>query len=766
MTARRMEQTLRFISACHQEIAGETGAGKIGITFHGGEPLAAGYKFLQSFLSRLAATYPSHMLELDMQSNLWLLEDRTCALLREHRVSVGTSLDGPEWINDSQRGAGYFSRTMKGIERARRWGLDVGCIATFTKASRPFWREIADFFVAEQLPFSVHGSVPGLNGANSEYALTPDERADLFGKLLHYYMENRKKIAISTFDQMAKGMVEGRGHLCTFKDCLGMFLSIDPAGDIYPCQRFSGNPQYRLGNLDEAPSLEALWDSPPARRMKERERQVAEMCGECAHYPYCRGGCCYNTWAGGGDAVKDPYCAAYGKTFAFLQERLLGEIESAENIAAIARNPAGTGRGVLLKKGDLISIVRPGPHPSSVARNAKRVIAAVELARGPDAGTVAGRLVALGICRNQNTALASVEGLRESWATGNARVNNLYLHLTFACQLRCTHCYAQAEMSAKGEMRAESIEALIGEARELGFRHVVMTGGEPLLHSRKGELLATLQRVKHAAHPSIHPLILVLRTNLALPLSETELREIAGAFHEVVVSIDGDQAAHDARRGAGSYDASVSNMETYGRLAECGSGAAELSIAAVLRKEEIEGAQGWAVRQLAERLHVRRTRFRPLLPLGRAAEWEEPPQSEALGGYLDPMETIESGFLPVASCGMGQNLYVEPSGESFPCYAFHRRHAYLGNVIANGLAGVIGTERFRDLRRHTVDTNPTCRECDYRYLCGGACRAWGGESAQHDLDAPPGECGGLKQRAVNLFHAAWEYLELEGKTGE
>jgi len=158
-------------------------------------------------------------------------------------------------------------------------------------------------------------------------------------------------------------------------------------------------------------------------------------------------------------------------------------------------------------------------------------------------------------------------------------------------------------------------------------------------------------------------------------------------------------------------------------------------------------------------LGIRRTRFRPLLPLGRARDWDEPPTSEALSAHADPLELIENGFQPVASCGLGQNLYVEPSGDSFPCYAYHQGHSLLGNVLTYGLAAILRCEAFRDLSRHSVDTNSKCRGCDLRYLCGGACRAWGGTACQHDLDAAPPECNGLRTRAESLLFAATNYLD-------
>jgi len=253
---------------------------------------------------------------------------------------------------------------------------------------------------------------------------------------------------------------------------------------------------------------------------------------------------------------------------------------------------------------------------------------------------------------------------------------------------------------------------------------------------------------------------LVLRTNLTLPLMDEDLLSIGNAFDQVVVSVDGNSETHEARRGTDTYERLVRNLERYQSLAN---DRAELSLAAVMRAEEIQGEPGSSVRDLARRLGVRRTRFRPLLPLGRATDWPEPPTPEPVSGHLSPMTLIDNGFTPVASCGLGQNLYVEPSGESFPCYAYHQSHALLGNVVTHRLRVVLESPHFRELARHTVDSNAKCRNCDLRYICGGACRAWVGEAAQHDLDAAPPECGALRDRAGALVSAARAFLGLAEK---
>ena len=214
---------------------------------------------------------------------------------------------------------------------------------------------------------------------------------------------------------------------------------------------------------------------------------------------------------------------------------------------------------------------------------------------------------------------------------------------------------------------------------------------------------------------------------------------------------------HDERRGAGTYNILTENLRRYQQISERRHGAGELSVACVMSSENINGAPGQSVRLLAKNLKIKKIRFRPLRPLGRASSWDEPILCEGLHHYLTPLEILENGFKPLKSCGMGQNLFIEPDGNVFPCYAWHPPHAMLGNA-SKGLSSVLGSELFRSLSQSTVDTIEKCRECEFRYLCGGACRAWGNKKNQQDLNAAPPNCDYLRMRAENLVKAARKYL--------
>lgn len=242
------------------------------LTFHGGEPLVPGAGFFRMALPSLRRGLAPRKVKLAIQSNLWLLSDELCGLFREYDVSIGTSLDGYEEVNDAQRGMGYFARTMAGIERAQAHGISVGVIATFTKQSAPHAEAIFDFFARKGLSFSVHEVVGKLNqipgGRFTPEGLTLDECGDLFVRLFDHYLRNMTRIRVPTFDQMARSISAGQGGLCTFSDCLGDYLTITPDGGIFSCNRFVTQPEWRLGWVQDVPTIGDLKNSPAWRRLR------------------------------------------------------------------------------------------------------------------------------------------------------------------------------------------------------------------------------------------------------------------------------------------------------------------------------------------------------------------------------------------------------------------------------------------------------------------------------------------------------------------
>jgi MoaA/NifB/PqqE/SkfB family radical SAM enzyme len=140
----------------------------------------------------------------------------------------------------------------------------------------------------------------------------------------------------------------------------------------------------------------------------------------------------------------------------------------------------------------------------------------------------------------------------------SGRAPSLSIEITKECPLRCPGCYAfdAAHLGGTTELRELSdfrgdelvtrILALVDERRPL---HVSLVGGDPLVRYRELEqILPQLER------RGIHTQV-VTSAFREIPASWQQYRKL-----NVVVSIDGLQPEHDARRKPATYDRILKNI--------------------------------------------------------------------------------------------------------------------------------------------------------------------------------------------------------------
>jgi len=129
---------------------------------------------------------------------------------------------------------------------------------------------------------------------------------------------------------------------------------------------------------------------------------------------------------------------------------------------------------------------------------------------------------------------------------------NLMLALTDRCTGRCNYCRLPARRSP--EMSTDEIRRLLTEAAAAGCQRVGLWGGEPLLRDDLGEIISQAREAG---------LFVTVDTNGHLI---PERSDALNAANHLNVSLDGDEAAHDANRGAGSWARTMNGMEHARRL--------------------------------------------------------------------------------------------------------------------------------------------------------------------------------------------------------
>jgi len=296
-------------------------------------------------------------------------------------------------------------------------------------------------------------------------------------------------------------------------------------------------------------------------------------------------------------------------------------------------------------------------------------------------------------------------------------------------------------------MAVKDVISLARQAAETGFRKLVITGGEPLMHPQREALLDALARLRQ----SLKPMKITLRTNLAYHFTWEGAKELLAAVDEIVVSVDGGQENHEAQRGVGTYQKTVDNLRMLAsQMAEWRD---QIMIAAALTEDQMACPDGEAVRALGEELGMR-TRLKPILPLGRGMGLDL--KLSFYSSLDEDIDRLAYGSRPASTCGLGMNLFIGTDGQCYPCYTLMASQHNLGNALLDGLNNVLA--RNDAYRAVTVDSNRKCRICALRYLCGGFCRAWG-DSA--DPDASLEDCTVLYQRATGMLRTALGVLEIK-----
>lgn len=298
------------------------------ITFHGGEPLLAGYEFYKSALPLLAEGLANNSISFAIQTNLWRMSSDLADLFSCYRIPIGSSLDGPQELTDNQRGDGYYSRTMAGYEIATTHGLDVRFICTFTNYSVKHKEEIVRFFRENGFTLKLHPALPSIRSEDPQkWVLTPEEYGELLVYLLDQSLEH-PDIEIMNISDLCRCVFTRSGSVCTFADCVGNTFAIGPDGSIYPCYRFVGMEEWVMGSVYDMPSHEDLFRSQAGEKILTFNEFVNSSCKDCSHIRYCRGGCPYNALSPGkGDlSGVDPYCSAYKRIFDEISDRMNTEM--------------------------------------------------------------------------------------------------------------------------------------------------------------------------------------------------------------------------------------------------------------------------------------------------------------------------------------------------------------------------------------------------------------------------------------------------------
>jgi radical SAM protein with 4Fe4S-binding SPASM domain len=308
------------------------------------------------------------------------------------------------------------------------------------------------------------------------------------------------------------------------------------------------------------------------------------------------------------------------------------------------------------------------------------------------------------------------------------RLSELWLHVTNACNLSCSHCLVDSSPNGIPGEKTGFWLRTIDQARALGVTRFYITGGEPFLRNDLFDLIA---RITAEAE-------LVVLTN-AIPLRGKRLKKLSECDSSrltLQISLDGPTAAiNDPIRGAGSFDATLRGIKEViglGFKPTLTTVVTRANVAFLPEMVELAASLGIKNIHLLLSHHLGRSIGSDSLASPSNAELltafrKVEAATERAGIRFDNLDALKSRLLgrprvkrDLSNAGY-ESLCVYADGAVYPSAALAGLPLFrMGTLSSQPLEAIWKTSQVaRQVRSATVQKKARCKDCYLKYLCGG-----------------------------------------------
>ncbi len=309
----------------------------------------------------------------------------------------------------------------------------------------------------------------------------------------------------------------------------------------------------------------------------------------------------------------------------------------------------------------------------------------------------------------------------------------LVWNMTRRCNLKCVHCYAQAE-GEKGEdpISTAQAKAMIDDLARFGAPVLLFSGGEPLVRRDLPEL---------ARYATSQGMRAVISTNGTL-ISKQKAKELkAVGLSYVGISLDGTRELHDSYRknaeGKPSFDEVIRGVELLKKHE------VEFNIMATVNECNVNFPAEFysSLKELSSFVQ-----FTPVVERtarGDVATWSVPPEKwgKFLCTIFDEWVRHDVGKIfvqyfdstlanwvdaPPSVCTLARTCghagVMEFNGDVYSCDHFVFPEHRLGNIHSRTLTAMMYSERQLQFGKNKHDALPKqCHACRFLFACNGEC---------------------------------------------
>ena len=294
--------------------------------FQGGEPLL-NWQGIEKFveLAEIEKTKYTKKVQYRVESNGLPITDEIICFLKKYNIEIGISMDGPAPLTNQSRvfydGTGAFYEIWQGVEKLKKAGIEIaGSVCTIGKHNVNKPKEIVDFFADNGIAFKPRPA--NILGRELEQNMVPNagEWFNCF-KDMYIYSKERKitNFSIHIFEENVYTPI--RDYICMRFPCGAgrEIVSVNPNGDVFPCDGFKGEVAFKIGNVLEETILEML-QKEDVKILRQRTYKDIPKCSNCLFRGMCCS-CCYSAYGAFGTVYReDPQCIDRQRIYIYLMK--------------------------------------------------------------------------------------------------------------------------------------------------------------------------------------------------------------------------------------------------------------------------------------------------------------------------------------------------------------------------------------------------------------------------------------------------------------
>lgn len=261
-------------------------------SWHGGEPTMSGLDYLGQAISFMeSANTEGKNIRNQIQTNATLITPAMAKFFAQKNFIVGVSLDGTEEAHGENRidsrGKNTFRKTISGIEILRSEGISPSVICTVTKETLLHAEEVFTSLV--QNGFKEIKYSPVFNPDENTFGISSEEWYQYLLRVFKSWFDlSNSEIKVRELDEVISWLVDEPISVCSSNNTCLRWVSINPNGNLYPCEYFSSDLPY--GNIREI-SLADIPQTSQYQRFEKLFTEPPKRCKGCGFYHLCGNGC-------------------------------------------------------------------------------------------------------------------------------------------------------------------------------------------------------------------------------------------------------------------------------------------------------------------------------------------------------------------------------------------------------------------------------------------------------------------------------------------